>query len=137
MKTKIAFFLLTTITLTFSQEKKTFKTEDLNITSLIDGTLYTPDNASNKTKLVILIAGSGPTDRNGNQKGVANNSLKFLSEGLVKNDIAVFNYDKRLFSQIKSGTLDEKTLRFDDFISDATDVITYFKSMHWQINMSR
>ena len=68
MKIKIALFLLTTITLSFSQEKRTFKTEDVNVTSLIDGTLYTPENASNKTKLVILIAGSGPTDRNGNQK---------------------------------------------------------------------
>lgn len=125
---KITLFLLATITLSFAQEKKPLKTEDLTITPLIDGTLYTPENASNETKLVILITGSGPTDRNGNQSGATNNSLKFLSEELVKNNIAVFSYDKRLFAQIKSNTLDEKTLRFDHFINDATDVILYFKS---------
>jgi hypothetical protein len=37
-----------------------------------------------KETLVILIAGSGPTDRNGNQKNVVNNSLKYLCEGLTK-----------------------------------------------------
>lgn len=128
MKTKILLFLFATISLSYSQEKKTFKTEDVKINSLIDGTLYTPENKPNKIKLVILIAGSGPTDRNGNQRGATNNSLKFLSEELSKNTIAVFSYDKRIFAQMKSGTLDEKTLRFDDFITDATDVITYFKS---------
>ena len=54
--------------------------------------------------------------------------MKFLSKALAKNNIAVFSYDKRLFAQKKLGTLDEKTLRFDDFINDANDVITYFKS---------
>jgi len=128
MKTKIILFLFASITLSFSQDKKPFKTNDLTITSLIDGTLYTPENASNKTKLVILIAGSGPTDRNGNQKGAENNSLKFLAENLANNNFAVFSYDKRLFAQFKSGNFDEKTLRFEDFINDARDVISYFKS---------
>lgn len=128
MKTKIALVLFATITISFSQEKKTFKTEDLNITPLIDGTLYTPITISNETKLIILITGSGPTDRNGNQTSATNNSLKFLSEELVKNDFAVFSYDKRLFAQIKSKTLDEKLLRFYHFIDDAKDVIVHFKS---------
>jgi len=127
MKTKILFFLLVA-TQTFSQNKKSFTTDDLKINALIDGTLYTPENSSNKTKLVILIAGSGPTDRNGNQKGVGNNSLKFLSEELAKNNIAVFSYDKRIFSTAKTVNSDEKDLRFDDFITDATDVIMHFKS---------
>jgi len=128
MKSTILIILLASITLTFSQEKKPFLTKDIKINALIDGTLYTPEKKSNKTKLVILIAGSGSTDRFGNQKGANNNSLKFLSEELTKNNIAVFSYDKRLFAQIKSGNLDEKSLRFDDFINDASDVILYFKS---------
>jgi len=128
MKNILVLFVFATITLGFSQEKKSFINEDVKINDLIEGTLFTPEKTSKATKLVILIAGSGPTDRNGNQKGVDNNSLKFLAEALAINNTAVFSYDKRLFAQKKLGTIDEKTLRFDDFITDATDVITYFKS---------
>ncbi len=127
MKSSFLFFFLVVFTLGFAQEKS-FITTEIKATPLIDGTLYTPNSANNKTKLVILIAGSGPTDRNGNQQGGANNSLKFLSEELVKNHIAVFSYDKRLFAQFKQGTLDEKNTLFDDYINDAKEVISYFKS---------
>ena len=75
-----------------------------------------------------MIAGSGPTDRNGNQKNLVNNSLKYLCEGLGQNDIAAFSYDKRMFAQISSGTLNEATLSFEDFINDAKAVFTYFKN---------
>lgn len=128
MKPTFLFLLLFAFSLGFAQEEKSFTTTEIKATPLIDGTLYTPKSATSKTKLVILIAGSGPTDRDGNQKGVANNSLKFLSEELAKNNIAVFSYDKRLFAQIKLGTADEKTARFDDLINDAKDVVSYFKA---------
>jgi pimeloyl-ACP methyl ester carboxylesterase len=126
MKKIILLLLLSFPVATFSQEKKIVTTE-IAVNSLINGTLFIPEKTDSKTKLVILIAGSGPTDRNGNQEQNMNNSLKFLAEALAKNDIAVFSYDKRILTQIKSNTLDEKTLRFDDFITDAKDVLTYFK----------
>ncbi len=126
MKKIILLLLVTFSVATFSQEKKIVATE-IAVNSLINGTLFSPEKTDSKTKLVILIAGSGPTDRNGNQEQNMNNSLKFLAEALAKNDIAVFSYDKRILTQIKSNTLDEKTLRFDDFITDAKDVLTYFK----------
>ena len=75
-----------------------------------------------------MISGSGPTNRSGNQIGGMTNCSKFLAQGLAKNDIAVFTYDKRMFAQMKAGNLDEKTMRFDDGINDAKDVIAYFKS---------
>jgi len=115
-------------TLTFSQESKT-TTQDIEINPLIKGTLFSPEKVTDKTKLVILIAGSGPTNRNGNSTiGGINNSLKFLAEGLAKNGIAVFSYDKRIFAQMVNKTLDEKSLSFEDFINDSKDVITYFKT---------
>lgn len=127
MKKLLILLLLAISSISIAQEVS-FNTEEIAINSLLNGTLYVPQKAAKETKLVILIAGSGPTDRNGNQKGVENNSLKFLSEALAKNNIAVFSYDKRIFSTAKSGNFDEKLLRFDDFITDATDVIMYFKS---------
>ena len=111
----------------FSQEKKSAN-QEIEINTLIKGTLFFPENVTSKTKLVILIAGSGPTNRNGNQVSMQNNSLKFLAEGLAQNGFAVFSYDKRIFAQMINKTIDEKTLSFEDFINDAKDVVTYFKS---------
>ena len=121
----ILFFSITSIV--FSQEKN-YKTEDIAVDSLIKGTLYIPKNVTKKTKLVILIAGSGPTNRYGNQFGGVTNCLKFLAEDIVNKDIAVFSYDKRLFAQMKSGNIDEKSMRFEDMITDAQNVVDYFKS---------
>lgn len=107
---------------------KSFNKEEIAVNSLINGSLYSPLKQNRKTNLVILIAGSGPTDRDGNQKGLANNSLKYVSEELAKNDIAVFSYDKRIIAQMKSGTVNEATLTFNDFITDATSVLLFFKN---------
>ncbi|SFF16782.1 alpha/beta hydrolase [Flavobacterium xueshanense] len=107
---------------------KSFNKEEIAVNSLINGSLYSPLKQNRKTNLVILIAGSGPTDRDGNQKGLANNSLKYVSEELAKNDIAVFSYDKRIIAQMKSGTVNEATLTFNDFITDARSVLLFFKN---------
>lgn len=127
---KILFFLpILFASVGYSQTKtEIFKKEEIKINTLLKGSLYTPLKNSKKETLVILIAGSGPTDRNGNQQNVVNNSLKYLCEGLAQNDIAAFSYDKRMFAQISLGTLNESTLSFDDFINDAKAVFTYFKN---------
>ncbi|TPD69722.1 alpha/beta hydrolase [Flavobacterium microcysteis] len=111
----------------FSQESK-FSTEEIDINPFIPGTLYTPEKASKKTDLIILIAGSGPTDRNGNQLGAISNCLKFLAEGLAKNNFAVYNYDKRPIVEMRSGKLDESKLSFDPLIQDVKDIVSYFKA---------
>ena len=127
---KILFFLpILFVSLGYSQTKtEIFKKEEININTLLKGSLYTPLKKSKEETLVILIAGSGPTDKNGNQKNLVNNSLKYLCEGLAQNDIAAFSYDKRMFAQISLGTLNEATLSFEDFINDAKAVFTYFKN---------
>lgn len=126
MKTLCILFLSIT-SIVFSQEKK-FKTEEIAIDSLIKGTLFSPEKISKNTKLVILIAGSGPTNRYGNQFGGVTNCLKFLAEDIASKDVAVFSYDKRLFAQMKSGKIDEKSMRFEDMVIDAQNVVNYFKS---------
>jgi pimeloyl-ACP methyl ester carboxylesterase len=128
MKKALVLFVILFSTLAFSQEKTEFSKAAIEINSLLKGTLYSPLKQSKKTNLVILIAGSGPTDRDGNQKGLTNNSLKLLAEALANNGIAVYSYDKRIFAQIASGKLDEASLSFDNFIDDAKAVIQYFKN---------
>jgi pimeloyl-ACP methyl ester carboxylesterase len=112
----------------FSQVTAAFTKENIAINSLLNGSLYTPIKQNNETNLVILIAGSGPTDRDGNQKGLTNNSLKLLAEALANSDIAVYSYDKRIFAQMATGKLDEASLSFDNFIDDAKAVLLFFRN---------
>ena len=128
MKKLFYVLLLIASTAAFSQNTSGFTTENIAVNSLLNGTLYAPIRQNNTTNLVILIAGSGPTNRDGNQFGMTNNSLKLLAESLVKNGIAVYSYDKRIFAQMASGKLDEASLSFDNFIDDATAVVLYFKN---------
>lgn len=112
----------------FSQAPAAFTKENIAVNALLNGTLYTPIKQSKKTNLVILIAGSGPTDRDGNQKMMPNNSLKLLAEAVANNGIAVYSYDKRIFAQMAAGQLDEASLSFDNFIDDAKAVLLYFRN---------
>ncbi len=116
----IFFFGITTA------QNKTYNSEDLSITPLIDGTLIVPTNAE-KLPLAIIIGDSGPTDRNGNQQMMENNNLRFLAEGLYEKNIATFRYDKRIVKQMKRRSLDERNTHFGDFIDDATAILLYFK----------
>jgi uncharacterized protein len=111
-----------------AQSKSSFSTSEVVINPLISGTLFSSSNQSNPSTIVILIAGSGPTDRNGNQNGATNNSLKFLAQELSSPQTSVFSFDKRIIKQIQTKTIDESKLSFDDFISDANDVVSYFKN---------
>lgn len=115
----IALFFLFSFSL-FSQEEtlvlKT-KTGDLEGTLLlVEGTTATP--------LVIIIAGSGPTDRNGNNSAMENNSLKMLAEELQKNNIASFRFDKRGVGQSSDVDKDESQMRPETFVNDIIDWIT-------------
>ena len=125
MKSSLFLVLYLISSLSFCQEK-TFNEEEVSISKWIDGTLLSPNNAE-KPSLAIIIAGSGPTNRNGNQNFLKSNSLKKLAEGLTNNGIATYRYDKRIVKQIRKGNVD-KDIKFDDFVSDAIDVIDYFKS---------
>lgn len=104
----------------------TFIKKDLKVSALLEGTLYLPDSV-NQPPLAIIIAGSGPTDRDGNQPMMKNNSLKYLATGLAAQGIATFTYDKRSVALLKKGQLNEADVQFDDFILDAKSIVAFFK----------
>lgn len=85
-----------------------------------------------KNSLAIIIAGSGPTDLNGNQKNMVNNSLLFLSDELVKNNIATVRFDKRGVAKSAYSGLDESLLTFERFADDVVVLIDYFKSIGYK-----
>ena len=76
---------------------------------------------------VLVIAGSGPTDRDGNQPGVKNDSLKLLGRALAARGIAALRYDKRNAGQSATASLREEDLRFEDFVSDAAEWIALLR----------
>lgn len=117
--TIISFFLFAFTTLQAQEEPLILKTS----TGDLDGTLTLPATKTNIT-IVLIIAGSGPTDRNGNQESTENNSLKFIAEELRKNGIASVRYDKRGIAKSEDAMTAEKDLRFDNFVNDVRDWVT-------------
>jgi pimeloyl-ACP methyl ester carboxylesterase len=91
----------------------------------IFGTLLVP-NTKPPFPVALLISGSGPTDRDGNQPNMKNNSLRYLAENLARQGIATLRYDKRLIGQSKTGQR-ESDIRFEDYISDAKQWISRLK----------
>ena len=88
------------------------------------GVLYGAEllpSASGKVPVVLLHAGSGPTDRDGNSRMLPgpNNSLRMLAESLARNGIASLRYDKRLIGASTASGWNETDLRFDDYVADA------------------
>ena len=125
MKKIIAFFLILWSLWIFAQDSLMVE-QEISINKIIDGTLLLPKTNSSE-HLAIIIAGSGPTDRDGNQNFMKSNSLKKLAQALTRNGIATFRYDKRTVKQIKQNKIDKNTM-FDDFITDAIAVLDYFKN---------
>ena len=90
------------------------------LTGVVYGTLLVPA-AEKPVPVVLMIAGSGPTDRNGNVAGLpgGNDSLKMLAEGLAANGIASLRYDKRGIGASAAAGPKESDLRFDTYVADA------------------
>ena len=89
-------------------------------TAKIYGTLELPAG-KDPSPVVLIIAGSGPTDRNGNSKILpgSNNSLKMLADGLAARGIASLRYDKRAIGQSVTPGMKEEDLRFTTYVDDA------------------
>ncbi|UUF16259.1 MULTISPECIES: alpha/beta hydrolase [Flavobacterium] len=92
----------------------------------IFGTLTVPDGVK-KCPVALIIAGSGPTDRDGNNSMMKNNSLKMLAEELAKNGIASLRFDKRGIGESKKSAVAESSLVFENYTEDVKSWINYLK----------
>ena len=91
----------------------------------IHGTLI--ESSASNSVLSIIISGSGPTDRDGNNTSLKSDYLKMLADGLYENGISSYRYDKR---GVGSSVGDIKTgneVRFSDYINDVKSIINHFK----------
>ncbi|MDE0735776.1 MAG: alpha/beta fold hydrolase [Pirellulaceae bacterium] len=69
--------------------------------------------------VVLIVGGSGPNDRDGNQAALKSDYLKKLAAGLTEQGFAVLRYDKRGSGKSKVGDAPLETFRFDVFVDDA------------------
>jgi hypothetical protein len=92
----------------------------ITATGTIHGTLRLPD-VTVPVPVVLLVAGSGPTDRNGNSAltGGNNDSLKLLAQALAEAGLASVRYDKRGIAASRAAGPAEADLRFDHYVDDA------------------
>ena len=109
----VAFLVTNVLHAQFNEESVTVKTG----TDSIFGTYSIPD-LKEKMPIVLIIAGSGPTNRNGNNPMMVNNSLKMIAENLNLNGIASLRFDKRGIGESKNAGSREADLRFEDYIND-------------------
>lgn len=99
-----------------------FQTENARIYTV----LSKPAKTEN-VPLAIIIAGSGPTDLNGNQPSRKNNSLLYLSDALVANNIATLRFDKRGIAKSRFESFSEYDLNIDIYANDVIGLIEYVK----------
>lgn len=96
-------------------------------TADIHGTLTLPVTMAKKTPVCLIISGSGPTDRDGNNPYMRNESLKLFAHALADSGIASLRYDKRGIAESVVKDFNESTLRFEDYIHDAESWIDQLK----------
>lgn len=88
---------------------------------VLHGTLSLPA-VEGRVPVVLLHAGSGATDRNGNSAALPgrNDSLRMLADALARAGIATLRYDKRGVGASALSGMREADLRLDHYIDDAT-----------------
>lgn len=89
----------------------------------LKGTLLQPIQ-NNRKKLMILIHGSGPQDRD--ETIGENKPFKDIAEYLFNNGISSYRYDKRTYSHPETFN-DQSTLE-QETINDAVNISNYFKN---------
>lgn len=116
---KISLFLLLLLSLSISaqlivsEEPIVLKTK----TGDIFGSLKAPISKT-PVPIAIIIAGSGPTDRNGNSQLTQNDAYKMLSDELFYSGIATLCFDKRGIAASQSAMKEESDIRFENYIED-------------------
>ncbi|RYM33347.1 alpha/beta hydrolase [Brumimicrobium glaciale] len=118
----VALFLSTSL-FSWSQKEK-----EVNVKiekGTIYGNLISVENYK-ENPVVIIIPGSGPTDRNGNNPFMQPNTYKLLTKELAKNGISSLRYDKLMIGESKND-LSEKDLLFEDNVHQVTAWIDYLE----------
>jgi len=100
----------------------------LNVNGAKINSVLTLPKIGNQVPLAIFIAGSGPTDLDGNNPAMKNNSLRYLSDALVASNIATLRFDKYGIAKSAVPNFDESKLTFDHYVNHVVSMIEQMKS---------
>src|SRR5579863_6634140 len=92
----------------------------------LDAVLTTPADVE-RPPVVLLIAGSGSTDRDGNGPQAKPATLKKLAEQLAERKVASLRYDKRGAGGWKAEFGKPEDFRFKDYVDDAVSLVNYLR----------
>ena len=118
---------------TFGLPLRAFASANVELTTpqgaTLSGTLELPE-ASGVPPVVLIIAGSGSTDRDGNSPALPgkNDALKQLALGLASRGVASVRYDKRGVAASAGAMVSEAELRFDTYVDDAAQWIKILRA---------
>lgn len=91
------------------------------------GTLAVPV-ADTGAPAALVLAGSGPVDRDGNLPQARNDSLKALAQELAARGITTLRVDKRGIAASAGGALREDRLRFETYVADAVSWLNVLRA---------
>jgi len=99
-------------------------------TGTIYGTLERSAVANGPHAVALLIAGSGPTDRDDNSPSLALQMYRKLATALAEHGIASVRYDKRGIAASHAAVGGESDLRFETYVDDATAYVAKLRADH-------
>lgn len=126
MKKLITLFIISLLVINLAAQ--TTDTIFIDIDGVKIHTVLTNPTNSTSVPLAIIIAGSGPTDLNGNQPMFQNNSLRYLSDALVDKDFATLRFDKRAIAKSVIPNFNEADLSIDIYANDLLKLIDFTKT---------
>ncbi len=122
------FLLLTAFIIQISAFAQSWEEFQLSHEADLGKTYGTHIKTADKNTVVLIIPGSGPTDRNGNSTIAGeNNSLKYLAEDLAKQGISSLRIDKRGVNISDQSPEIANKMTFEVFIMDAINWVNYLK----------
>jgi pimeloyl-ACP methyl ester carboxylesterase len=119
-----------------SSSTSTIKADPIHLEIKV-GTLYGVidlPTGPGPSPVVVFVAGSGPTDRDGNQPRIRNDSLKLLGQALASQGIAVLRYDRRGVGLSRETAPKEENLSIEAL---ADDVVEWIKLLRKDKRFSR
>lgn len=123
-----SLFSISVLVVVLSLRAQDYQIELSDVT--IGGTLLSVEA---KDYLAIIVAGSGPTNRNGNSgMGLRTDAYKLLADSLYKHNISTYRYDKRWLGQSIPTTLDSRDVVLEDYIEDVSGLVDHFANAGYQ-----
>jgi pimeloyl-ACP methyl ester carboxylesterase len=94
----------------------------------LEGTLAVPRSATGRMPVVLMVAGSGATDRNANGPLISTNAYAMLAWGLAERGIASLRYDTRGLGKSAFQLGDITALTIDDYVMDVAAGVAALRS---------